>query len=833
MDNLFIGSPGSSDLDSISVTSTVPSEPQEEYALDGILAERDNEGEREYLVKWHGYSDLRSTWEAEENFRNDMTIPEWEKRKLRIVQGTEAPFDVAELESRIESENAEIENRKARRRAKRKKLGIRAAVKEPEDLSEYDGRVSKASSEDEGRVVPVDNPPPSATRRRRRRQQEPSTSTDAESEDDVPLIRQAPHRRKKGIAVKLKKSSRSRIRANKNDVTFISSDDDDSNNKSRDEIMVMKEVGPSTVESLPANIQDKSAMSKEKETLPRSSTKEIGSLTTEPLPGNIKIKSAMSKKEDTMPDPSTNVRFGAKKKKDSEHTSSLSLPKSAMEKTQSAKDTGPASARVISATNQIAKPRLPFMVNNRGPARSINRAAHKSAPSSGRPEVTGSAIFNNWSKEAKRPGPWQTRAREPPKASENKVDGQPKTLSWQNKYQKGGRNELAPNIDQLSLFNPKDVPQNRKNPDLSVNTTEAKRPFQMIQDDLVKTNPRPRSTATEGVGGDDPMRATDQLLVADTHVESPMALDADQSLGLPELHKTQYSQGDTNVDIEGSVPDPWLIEHQIQNQKDPRVGIGDLQSVLPATSMSSTIPTGPRRMLSERTSLQTSDHRKSYTIPKTSRSEIIKDLCLAAPKIAKPSETTEESTSKRNQDLLDSRANPSPSNFDFHPTERSEYLLTRSEQPRQEISQEPAISQSNHSIEQIVKFGDSHKAHEADPSEASRIPERTATRSFFPNLSLLRLNQIDGDRGMVSKLNTTHHDLSDVYGTIFLGIEHENPVHIKLRGAFRELKAMLMTVKVPPKQVHFWFEHICTADDYKQFFHEVHYHSSRNDHHTC
>ena len=830
MDNLFIGSPGSSDLDSISITSTVPSEPQEEYALDGILAERDNEGEREYLVKWHGYSDLRSTWEAEENFRNDMTIPEWEKLKLRIVQGIEAPFDVAELESRIEVENAEIENRKARRQAKRKKLGIRAAIKEPEDLSEYEGRASKVSSEDEGMVVPVDNPPPSATRQRRRRQQEPSASTGAESEDDVPLIRQVPHRRKKGIAVKLKKSSLSRIRANKNDVAFISSDDDDDdrNNKSRDEIMVMKEVGPLTAEPLPVNIKHKSAISKMKEKLPESPIKEIGSLTIDSLPGNVKIKSAMSKKEDTMPDPSTNVNSGAKKKNNSEHTSSLSLPKSTMEKTQLAKDASPTSARAVSATNKIAKPRLPFMANNRGPARSINRAAHKSAPSSGRPEVTGSAIFNNWSKEAKRPGPWQPRAREPPKASENKVDGQPKTLSWQNKYHKAARNELAPNIDQLSLFNPKEVPQNRKNPGLSVNTTEAKRPFQMIQDNLVKTNPKPKSTATEVVSGDDLMRATDQLLVADAHVESPMALDADQSLVSLELHKTQHSQGGTNNDIEGSVPDPWLVEHQIQNQKDPRVGIGDPRYVLPDTSMPSTTPTGPRRMLSERTSLQTSDNRKPYTIPKRSRSEIVKDLRLAAPQNAKPSETTEESSSKRNQALLDSRADHSSSNFDFHPTERSEYPVTRLEQPHQEIPQEASIPQSNDSNEQPIEFkGDIHKAHEADPSEALSMSERTATRSFFPNLSLLRLSQIDGDRGMISKLNTTFHDLSDVYGTMFLGIKHENPVHLKFRGAFRELKAMLMTIKVPPRQVNFWFEYVCTADDYKQFFHEVCHHSSR------
>lgn len=43
------------DSDSVSITSTVASEPQEEYEVETILAEEEGDDGINYLIKWEGY----------------------------------------------------------------------------------------------------------------------------------------------------------------------------------------------------------------------------------------------------------------------------------------------------------------------------------------------------------------------------------------------------------------------------------------------------------------------------------------------------------------------------------------------------------------------------------------------------------------------------------------------------------------------------------------------------------------------------------------------------------------------------------------------------------
>ena len=114
----------SSDEDSISVTSTVSSVKQDVYPLHKILSERVVNGESQYLVKWEGYPIERCTWEAEENFQNDATLPEWKLTKERIKNGLEKPFDLEWFKHVIEDSIEATERRKARREAKRRRVGI-------------------------------------------------------------------------------------------------------------------------------------------------------------------------------------------------------------------------------------------------------------------------------------------------------------------------------------------------------------------------------------------------------------------------------------------------------------------------------------------------------------------------------------------------------------------------------------------------------------------------------------------------------------------------------------------------------------------------------------
>ncbi|KAL1952486.1 hypothetical protein VTO42DRAFT_5192 [Malbranchea cinnamomea] len=116
-----------SDDDSISITSTIPSESQDEYEVEGVLAEsklNDGTDKVYYLVKWAGYPIERSTWEPEESFCDPRTLEDWRAKKEAIAQNREKPFDVDALMEKINVLEEAKALRHKRRKAKRKRLGI-------------------------------------------------------------------------------------------------------------------------------------------------------------------------------------------------------------------------------------------------------------------------------------------------------------------------------------------------------------------------------------------------------------------------------------------------------------------------------------------------------------------------------------------------------------------------------------------------------------------------------------------------------------------------------------------------------------------------------------
>ena len=118
----------SSDLDSISVNSTIPEDDQDHYELDGgILAERSDDGEMQYLVKWQNYDESYNTWEPEDNFDSDVTLKEWKDKKMRITRGLAKPFNMPAFEFRVQRILEDKAQRQRRRRQKRRRLGMTVA----------------------------------------------------------------------------------------------------------------------------------------------------------------------------------------------------------------------------------------------------------------------------------------------------------------------------------------------------------------------------------------------------------------------------------------------------------------------------------------------------------------------------------------------------------------------------------------------------------------------------------------------------------------------------------------------------------------------------------
>ena len=163
------------DDDNLSVTWTEISEPQSEYGLEKILAERQIDGERSYLVKWEGYPDERSTWEPEDSF-NLVSLELWREEYNHNLFGDDvAAEEVEEKVRKYEDAKAERHRRRERKRAK---LGLPI---HPGTTTSNEGDAGDDEDEEEN---PLQTPRP-----RKAAKEKPSTTKAQKPADSSPLSR--------------------------------------------------------------------------------------------------------------------------------------------------------------------------------------------------------------------------------------------------------------------------------------------------------------------------------------------------------------------------------------------------------------------------------------------------------------------------------------------------------------------------------------------------------------------------------------------------------------------------------------------------------------------
>ncbi|RHZ65679.1 putative Chromo domain protein Chp1p [Aspergillus thermomutatus] len=113
-----------SDDDDISITSTAPSEQQSEYEVETIFAELEFDDGIKYLVKWANYPIERCTWEPADSFCAEQTLIDWNKKKKAIAEGKRPAFDLVRFENHLAALERAKQDRKQRRAAKRRRLGL-------------------------------------------------------------------------------------------------------------------------------------------------------------------------------------------------------------------------------------------------------------------------------------------------------------------------------------------------------------------------------------------------------------------------------------------------------------------------------------------------------------------------------------------------------------------------------------------------------------------------------------------------------------------------------------------------------------------------------------
>ncbi|KAE8356637.1 hypothetical protein BDV28DRAFT_144963 [Aspergillus coremiiformis] len=123
--------------DDISLTSTVPSPPKENYYVDTIHAERQTSHGIEYLVGWEDYPIERSSWETASQFDDDQTLLDWDEKKREILAGRRPEFDLTDFNKRILKAEQVHQERKRRRHAKRERLA-KERLEQPNTESSID-----------------------------------------------------------------------------------------------------------------------------------------------------------------------------------------------------------------------------------------------------------------------------------------------------------------------------------------------------------------------------------------------------------------------------------------------------------------------------------------------------------------------------------------------------------------------------------------------------------------------------------------------------------------------------------------------------------------------
>lgn len=619
-----------SDEDSISVHSTVPSEPKDSYPLVGILAERRTKDGTEYLIKWEGYPDERCTWESEKNFQQDGTRAEWEQTQARIRTGLQQPFNVVALERRVEEWIAETKNRKARRRAKRFRLGLRL-FKEQEE--EEHRSLNQVAGHD------LETPQVMARPRRRSRRfsgTNLSDFVDSDSNQPVSPSRKQVSRHATGVRREPQAS---------NTVNDGSSDG-------------TSEAEYSTEDSLMEDLHTK---------LCNESYEKI----RKPPKGGGSIKSTENKAD-------------MYAKKSAASIAVAQAPISAHQKVLEASTatTGKAS---VAETQYLGKA-------GRGPA----KLGLKSSTSSMRKGVTGAAVLKNWAAGLKPP----KRAPNPSGSVTGDKASNFRNLSTKRKFEKAGRNEPAPDLDQLVFWSLKDGKTIKPENDSSAHHTPPAR--QVISSDVI--NARLMSAATDSLVGH---------VVGEGQSDSA-AKEEDQLLWKPQARDNHACNVIGNQELQdGSTASRSRREH------------------ISHAGPSATSPSLPL--------ISSLDQQRDNSQPHPTSSEPIK--ISSEPR---------------------------------HPPHGSLALVT------------------------------------PHPSLQGMLLEKLRPVLQDPDL---HLNPGDDRRP----------DRSDLFGNFRVG--PEPTMHaigdVACRGLANPVKFLVLSIKKEPRAVHLWFQHMCTAEEYRKFFHRV------------
>ena len=883
-----IGSPEASDddsnVDSVSITSTVLSEQKDEYPLEAILAEEKFQGVTKYLVKWEGYPEYRCTWETRSMFKDgeDSTFHEWETQKMRVSRGLSKPFDVPAFKNRVEIWLEGIQKRKLRRQAKRERMGLPIG---PIEIESDEGSSSREAEEEDEEPIAV---------RRRSSLKRKSTSIsegshgapESEAIDTASSVEPSSclqwTSREEGALMdglrlckgpdwaqilsmqsqKLERFGTSDLesKARRIKASFRESGKDipqelrdvvdkppSSNRRIKNKVQQRKsvprdhsevqkrdrgsETDDSLVEELRIKNEDKLRKNKQKsdtdkETMraeqskKKASLKEIHNESPISKPQDARMTKDNSKEQYNVPKEGKHIeptksrpRDAQKAKEDSEEETAKSsgkipvpkaLPK--MKRRSTTVDRGAPKATMTTAQTKAPKSSLasrPGPVTNApivgaskpGPDRKpqpqlggIGRGPRR-APTSNmlmqkkkKGHATGAGVLANWDT-----GKFHGNSALALKSLDvaEKSDKRYNKHSIARRAVKKGRTEPAPNLEDLQLINPKDGKAVKKVSVATPTPTTSKSAYELILERREQENKKSIDDLFDAQPDD--MGAVEEELAVTSNVdpgpEAPTAkpmtalrseIDIRTTSGNRPTKKPPLSLQAYSQKMEGrSAPNSLLSAPRME--PDPSTVAADKLSAPKLTDSKS-------------------ENLSSKVLPASSKSS----------ELPIPPLPPAPSAPKR---FSSSGFQPVPQGATSRPTQPD------APEPNPLVMEFPMKESAPLAAEAIMT-----------PEQPSVVTVPSAPKALMTPGPSPTVGALSAPHAQIAPDSMEYlwtHELSDVYGEIFVGPERRSKGTVRFRGFKPESRQRLIANKIGPKDNPFWLSSVCTAADYESRFHTV------------
>ena len=463
-----------------------------------------------------------------------------------------------------------------------------------------------------------------------------------------------------------------------------------------------------------------------------------------------------------------------------------SLPNTTPSKTQ--KHSKPLASAVVKSglskfnSNKAADPTSQQLGRvGRGPAK-IGKAKN-STISSKKSQVNGAAILSNWDANTKgrkgmalQPGEAHPEPEKPRKF---------KKLSVKRKYEKAGRQEPAPNPDQLTFVDLKDG-KAIKRPDKILTRPVPKTSAQIEDQIQTKSNDFPTTLAKE-MDAVNVAANNDTAMILDNQVESPQTVDVEPWTGFQARDAASCKPAGPFIAPANSA----LLPKEFGTKTPDRN----------SRPIARKTPSPPLNALQEPT--LSTIRRESLPFADTSHT-----VSLVAP-----------------VELMNDEPETSAN---------SNFVVFSKDGPEVERGNAYSYPSADVAFASYEKTNDHHLQNVPwqQPPPLSSTPPKTAFVQPRPSISAVSIRELRGDNGLTTRPNMTAQvedildrynveDLSDVFGTIITGMDRSIKRDVRFRGLHKREKQLFMTIKIPPREMHVWCKQVCTANDYMSYFHDV------------